>query len=101
MADIQLDGDDDDDDDGDNAATASVAAATLPTPPALRPSATDVPPPPPLPPPPPAAAVRASVAFVTEVDEMRGLGVALAPKHASARAAAAESTAVSEFFDLN
>ena len=112
MADIQLDGDDDDEDDGNgnDAISAGVSPATLPLPPAVRPSATTavaVPPKPSLgsddgammmPPPPPLfpttpAAVRASVAFVTEVDEMQGLGQA--PKHAST--IAAEST-VSDFF---
>ena len=115
MADIQLDDDDDDerDVDSDDAVAVGSAAAALPTPPALRPSMTTatsislpktslgsdggggggggammMPPPPPLPPAVPVAD-RASVAFVTEVDEMRGLG--LAPKHA-----VAEST-VSDF----
>ena len=114
IADIQLDGDDDDEDDGNgnDAMTAGVSPSTLPLPPAIRPSATAavavppkpslgsgdgammMPPPPPLPPTAPAA-VRASVAFVTEVDEMQGLG--LAPKHASTNTMAAEST-VSDFF---
>jgi len=107
MADIQLDGDDDDEeDDGsrNDAITAGLSTAALPLPPAIRPSATAavavspkpslgsgdgammMPPPPPLPP-----TIRSSVAFVTEVDEMQGLG--LAPKHAaSTNAIAAEST---------
>ena len=97
MADIQLDGDDDDEDGvGGDKVVDGAAATALPPPPVLRTapsvslpkaslssSSGAMMPPPPPPPLPPAVP---SVAFVTEVDEMRGLGLGLAPKHSSAHA---------------